>query len=427
MKVIVIGAGLIGVTTAFALRSQGHDVTVIERKQSAGRETSFANGAILTPSMSDPWNAPGSWRVLLASLGRSDSPMQLRASTLPSLAGWGIHFLRNSRATTFERNSLSNLRLALYSLQVMQSLQSQTQIEYGRSARGTLRVFRDQAAWHNAVTVAERRSGEGLRFRALSRNDTIALEPALAPIADQLTGALHYETDETGDAYKFCTELTERARQCGVRFHFSTNVSTLEMRRSKIQSIVSGRNSFTADKYIIAAGSYSTPLLRQVGVHLPVRPVKGYSLTFEVPRGNQSLGIPVVDDRLHAVVTPLENKLRVAGTAEFTGFDLRLPASRIRNLENLVYEILPRAPVDPASATAWCGLRPVSSDGVPIIGPTPIENLLVNTGHGHLGWTMAAGSAQLLADLLAGNAPQLDPTLFSFARFTSSNSAVTAA
>ena len=257
MKVIVIGSGLIGVTTAYFLRRRGHEVTVIDRKEGPGRETSFANGALLTPSMSDPWNAPGSWRVLLASLGRSDAAMQLRLRALPGLAGWGFTFLRNSRVATFERNALSNLRLAQYSLTLMQTLRQQTRINYGR-ATGSLRIFRDPTSLDHASALANRLSSEGLAFRRLSTAEAIELEPVLAPIANHVSGALHYAADETGDAYRFCVALADHARQQGVEFRFRTEVTSLELRSGQVMAAVSRRERFAADRYVVAAGSYST-------------------------------------------------------------------------------------------------------------------------------------------------------------------------
>jgi D-amino-acid dehydrogenase len=367
--------------------------------------------------MAEPWNAPDSWRVLVASLGRSDAALQLCLRELPALAGWGVAFLRNSRPTTFERNALSNLRLALYSLKVMECLRQQTGIEYGRVARGSLRLFRDPAALDQASAAANRLLSEGLKFRRLSRAEVIEFEPALVSIANQLAGALHYEADEIGDAYRFCVALASYAAQQGVRFLFRTEVSSLELRGDRVTAVLSGHERFVADRYIAAAGSYSTLLLHRIGVRLPVRPAKGYSITFDDHQDRSLLRIPVIDDLLHAVVVPLEGALRVAGTAEFSGYDLALSPTRIRILMKLLHAVLPQAQFDPATARPWCGLRPMSADGVPIIGPTHISNLLVNTGHGHLGWTMAAGSAQLLADWIVGAESPLDPVSFALARF----------
>ncbi len=426
MKLIVIGSGLIGVTAAYFLRRRGYEVTVVDREEGPGRETSFANAGLLTPSMAQPWNAPGSWRLLASSLGRSDSAMQLRLKALPTLAGWGVTFLRNSRPQAFERNTRSNLNLALYSRNVMQALRQESAIEYGRSARGTLSVFRDRPALDRATEGAARLSaeasadgsGEGLGFRRLSTHETIALEPALVPIAPQLAGALHYEIDETGDAYRFCVELTRHAESQGVEFHFRTEVSALRMSSGRIAAVYSGRRRFEADRYVVAAGSYSTPLLQGLGIRLPVRPVKGYSVTFDNPDNRVPLGLPVVDDQLHAVVTPLPGVIRVAGTAEFVSYDRLLDERRVRNLLGMVKRVLPEAPLDRATSRAWCGLRAMSADGVPLIGFTGIPNLLVSTGHGHLGWTQAAGSARLLTELVSGEAPAIDPAPYDPKRFT---------
>jgi D-amino-acid dehydrogenase len=415
MKVTVIGAGLIGISTAYFLRLRGHDVTVIEREKGPGLQTSFANGALVTPSMPEPWNAPGCWRVLLGSLGRSDAPLRLRMDAIPGLTGWGIQFLRNSSPGRYQESCLRNLRLALFSLNVLQDLRRQTGIEYDCTARGSLRLFRNEETLHDALRAADPLLAEGLRLRRLSRAETIALEPALAPIGAQLAGAIHYAADETGDAHRFCNVLAEHATQRGVNFSFGTSVSRLELGSGHIAAVQTDKGRLVTEQYVVAAGSYSTPLLRPLGLHVPVRPAKGYSVTFDGPRS--ALSIPIVDDGMHAVLVPVGNATRVAGTAEFAGFDLRLRPERIRNLTNLAQKILPHAGLDPATARPWCGLRPLSADGVPIIGPTPISNLWVNTGHGALGWTMAAGSGQLLAELLSRDTPSVDPEPYGLARF----------
>jgi D-amino-acid dehydrogenase len=417
VKVVVIGCGLIGVTTAYFLRRHGHEVTVIERQEGPGRETSLANGSLLTPSMAEPWNSPGSWRVLLASLARSDSPLQLRLRALPGLTEWGVRFLLNSRRAAFRRNTLANLRLALHSMEVMRALRAETGIEYGHAAVGTLRVFRDRAAMDRAVAASGRLIEAGLNYEVLEKRALVEREPALAPIADELAGGIHYPADESGNAYRFCVALAEHARKAGVEFRFRTGVTALETRASRVSAAMIGTERVVADAYVVAAGSYGAPLLKRLGLDLPVRPAKGYSITIEGLRQTPALRIPVVDDDLHAVVVPLEGAIRVAGTAEFAGFDLTLQEARIRNLVNLVQRVLPREHVDPANAKPWCGLRPMSADGVPIIGPTPLSNLHVNTGHGHLGWTMAAGSGELLARLMSGEAAAIDPAPYALQRF----------
>jgi D-amino-acid dehydrogenase len=417
MKIAVIGAGLIGVSTAYFLRRRGHDVTVIDRAEGPARETSFANGGLLTPSMADPWNAPGCWRVLLTSLMRSDAALQLRARALPSMLGWGVKFLLNSQQARFQRNTLNNLRLALYSLRMMESLRQEAPLEYGRSTSGTLKLYRDSASLDAATELSRRIVPEGLRVRRLSAAETIEIEPALASIEHQVAGALHFPDDESGDAYRFSTALASNAEKLGVEFRFGTSVSSIEMRSGAVTAVVSDRERFVADRYVVCAGSYSTPLLRQVGMGLPVRPAKGYSVTFDAGHVKPMLRVPLVDDHYHAALVPLDGALRVVGTAEFAGYDRSANPRRIGNLIALLKQLLPQAQFNPDAARPWCGLRPMSADGVPIIGPTAIPNLLVNTGHGHLGWTMAAGSGALLADLLSANAPSIDPAPFAPARF----------
>jgi D-amino-acid dehydrogenase len=416
MKVLIIGSGLLGLTTAYLLRRSGHQVTVLDREDGPGLGASFANGGLLTPSMPGPWNTPGCWRSLLSSIGRQDATMQLRLSALPGLARWGIGFLQNSTAARHQRNTLNNLRLALHSLRVMESIRGETGIDYGRIARGTLRLFRNPSAFERA-SAETRLSSEGLTFRSLSRTETVELEPALRPIESELAGAIHYPTDEAGDSYRFCQSLAKHAREQGVEFRFRTEVSALNVHHGQVTAVNGGAEHFVADRYVVAAGSYSTPLLRRAGIRLPVQPVKGYSVTFDRMQAKEPLGIPIVDDDLYAAVVPLWSGIRVAGTAEFAGYDLASNPPRARNLLRLLQRVLPEVSIDPALAKPWWGLRPVSADGVPIVGPTPVSNLWVNTGHGHLGWTMAAGSAQLLTSLMCRASPPLDPAPYALARF----------
>jgi D-amino-acid dehydrogenase len=420
VKALIVGSGLIGTTSAYFLARRGWEVTVIDRQEGPALETSFANGSLLTPSMPEPWNAPGSWRVLLESLGRPDSPLKLRVKALPQLGGWGVGFLRHSSPQRYERNTVKNLKLALHSLEVLRSLREETGIEYGCQTHGSLRLVRDPAALERALAWGEKlRAAGGLTFRRLTREEVVAMEPALAPIGSQLAGGIHYPADEIGNAYEFTVGLAEQARRRGVEFRFRTPVTGIEVRQGAVTAVVSGQTRFTADRYIVAAGSYSPLLLkRALGLDVPVRPAKGYSLTFEHPRLDPPLKWPICDDDFHAVVVPLEGVIRVAGTAEFAGYDLSLPDARIQNLMNLVRKVLPAGGFELAHAKPWCGLRPMSVDGVPIIGPTPVDNLWINTGHGPLGWTLAAGSGQLISDLLTGGSPRVSPDAYSLARFS---------
>lgn len=399
-KIVILGAGLIGVATAYMLRQRGYEVVVIDRQSGPALETSFANGALLTPSMTDPWNSPGCWKVLLRSLFTANSPLKLHLSTLPSLVGWGRDFLLNSRLAQFHRSAELNLELALRSLHVMEQLRSQTGFEYSRSAQGTMRIFRDRAALDQALVSAERLQHCGLVYSELSPAGAAKLNPGLEPIASQLAGAIHYQGDEVGDAFQFSNSLARIAQDQGVHFVFDQAVREVVLKGGKVRSFRTNDNEFLADLFVVAAGSYTAPLMKTADVNIPVRPAKGYSLTISgLP---EMLRIPLVDDDWHAAIVPLGNRLRIAGTAEFAGFDLTKNPERIRNLEQLLQRVLPQIDLPLSGVSAWCGLRPMSSDGVPIIGRSGVENLFVNTGHGHLGWTLAAGSAELLADIVSG-------------------------
>lgn len=417
MKIIIIGGGVVGVTTAYLMATKGHEVLVVERQGDVGLGASYANGALLTPSMSEPWNAPGAWRALVASIGDPDAAMRLRLHALPHLMRWGIQFLRNSQVQRFEHHTRLNLSLALHSRKIMEQIQAHTQIKYGRSDRGSLRIFRKQSDLDLARSSSAYLSRQGVDFRCLSVREVCDLEPALNPIASQLKGAIHYPQDASGDAFQFCRELTHHARRYGAEFVFGEQVKALEVRRDDIAAIRTDVTRYTADRYVVAAGVDSAALLYGLGIRLPIQPVKGYSITLPDAAASPSLTIPVVDNDLHAAIVPLKGFVRVAGTAEFTGFDSSLDPHRIANLQRLLNRVLPCAEFELDKVRAWCGLRPTSADGMPIIGPTPYPSLFVNSGHGHLGWTLAAGSADLLEGLISRHATALDTQPFELSRF----------
>jgi D-amino-acid dehydrogenase len=419
MRAVVIGAGLLGISSAFFLRRAGVEVIIVDRADGPGRETSFANGGLLTPSMADPWNAPGILRKMLRWIGHEDAPVLLRPRALASLGAWGIDFVRQSAPGRFRRNLLRNVRLANYTLDLMADLRSEYDLDYDGASTGSLKLLRDQGSLREAVAMAEAIEPHGVAFESLDRAQTVAREPALSPIAERIAGSVYFPSDEIGDAHKFCCEIARVLRQQGARFLFGEEMRGLRVERGRVMEVLTDKNVLVADVYVMAAGSNSARLLRPYGLRLPVRPAKGYSIT--VPLGDWSPPpvIPVVDDALHAVVVPLGDRIRVAGTAELAGFDCRIRPERIENLHGLLQQTYPEfaAKLDPAQIRPWAGLRPMSSDGVPLIGPTRLDNLYLNTGHGHLGWTLAAGSGRALADLITHGQPQLDMTDYSPARF----------
>jgi D-amino-acid dehydrogenase len=417
MRAIIIGAGLLGLTTAYHLRRVGWDVDIVEQRDGPGLAASFANAGLITPSMSEPWNSPGAWLTLLSSLGRSDSALQLRLKALPSLGAWGLAFLRHCNVERFRANTIANLRLALYAARALGDIQRAAAIAYDQSNRGSIRIFRTESDYDAALAHARHLAEYGLRHTPMTPAETTAREPALEAIAHHVAGALHYPDDCCGDALTFAAGLANHLQSQGVRIHYRCTVTDLDIIQDRVRVLRAGAFTLTGDHFVLAAGAESTALAARLGVRAQVRPVKGYSLTYASHPSAPIPCHPIIDDRLHAALTPLGGRLRVAGTAEFAGFDVSLPRARTDNLHRLVKQVLPDSNLDAADAKAWCGLRPTSCDGVPLIGATRIRNLWLNTGHGHLGWTMAAGAGAVLADLLNERAPAIDPTPYSPLRF----------
>ncbi|MGA9854211.1 MAG: D-amino acid dehydrogenase [Gammaproteobacteria bacterium] len=416
--VVVIGAGLIGITTAWYLAKRGFNVTVLERRDSCGIETSFANGALLTPSEADPWNAPGTLVRLLRWLGREESPLLLRPRALPGMLDWGLKFLRASRPAPYLRSTIANLRLAIYSLGILDELEKELSLNYDRLHSGTLKIFRDRKALNQALELAAVLRPLGLEARPLSPEEAIGLEPMLESVSQQLVGAIYYPKDGSGDAYRFTCEMHAHALAAGVNFHFNTSVSQIHARGRCIQALHTEQGEISADHYVLAAGSHSPQLVRGLGLKLPIYPVKGYSVTV-TSASSHNLGTPLVDFEHKIVLAPLGKRIRIAGTAEFNGYDTTLNPKRGANILRQAISILPwlAEAAQQGKVTHWAGLRPMSCDGPPILGACSFTNLFLNTGHGPLGWTLGAGSARCVADLVAGLKPAIDMSAYSVGRF----------
>lgn len=416
MRVVIIGSGLAGITTAFFLAREKVDVTVIDRAAGPGAETSFANGSLMAPSSVAPWNGPGLFGELLRSLGRETSPMLVRPREIPKLAGWGLEFLANSRRAAHQRATLRNASLARYSRQVLNELMQEEALEFEFDAKGSISVYRDQTSLREARDHAEIIAHAGVRHERLDNEGVTELEPTLRPISNELEGALYFPEDAVGDAHLFCREMHRLCVKADVEFRFAETVLSLEGEAGRLASVRTSRESYEADAYLLAAGSYSPLLLAPLELNLPVRPAKGYSISF--PRQGLATRHPVLDCDLHTVVTPLKDRIRVAGTAEFTGFDKEIRPARVENLVRMFASLYPHraASLDRSDITPWTGLRPMSADGMPFLGATPLSNLFLNTGHGASGWTLACGSAQGVADIILRRTPQVDISDFAFAR-----------
>jgi D-amino-acid dehydrogenase len=418
MRVAVIGAGLAGLTAADALQARGLQVSVFDPADGPGRATSSRNGSLQHPSQAEPWNSPGVLGELLRHLGDEQAAVLLRLRALPSLIGWGLRFIHHSDPQRYFANTVANMRLALYSVAQMARHRADG-VDYAMRPGGTLALLRDDAARAKAAAWAERLGEHGLQRRLISRDEVVALEPALAPVASELAGAMHYPADERGDPLLFCEALSARLGARGAAMHYACAVERIDVRRGAVCGVIDHEgHRHDADAVVLAAATASTALARRIGLDLPVRPVKGYSLT--LPQRPNGPRVAATDPWLHMAVVPVgDDRVRVAGTAEFCGPDLSVNAARVANLRGVLNRLYPAyaATLRDDEVQPWTGLRPMCADGVCLVGPTRVRGLYLHTGHGHLGWTQTPGSAQLLADLVVGHAPQIDPAPYAPARF----------
>ena len=418
MKILVLGAGLIGTTTAYYLARHGHDVTVLERQPGPGLETSFANGGLVTPSMSDPWAAPGVPLMMLKWLGREDAPLLMRLRALPGVATWGLRFLINCGARRWAENARAILRLTAYSRDALDALTAETEIAYDRLDVGTLKLFRDPPSMAAAQRAAGLLGELGVEHRSLDPAQCVALEPALAAVEGRIAGGLHFADDRSGDAHKFTAEVARLGQTLGVEFRFGVTVRALETRGREISGVATDHGRLEAEAYVLALGSYSPALARPLGIRLPIYPVKGYSITVPTGGWNEAPRVPVIDDARKIAVVRLGERLRVAGTVEFAGYDTGLNARRGDLLTAALSDLYPAFPMPaPEHIEHWSGLRPMTPDDRPIMGPSPYANLWLNTGQGHLGWTMACGSGRVVADLIDGRAPEIELEGLTLKRF----------
>jgi len=408
MKIAVLGAGVVGVTSAWYLARAGHEVTVFDRQDAAAMETSFANGGQISTSHAEPWANPGTPKQVLKWLGREDSPMLFRLRADPHQWAWGLAFLRECLPARTRANAAQIAALNRYSKDRLLALRAETGIQYEQQTRGILRIYENRQALHEAIVAADMEKQHGIDLRVLTTVECTALEPALSARADHIVGGVHAPADESGDAHKFTQALARLSAAYGVRFCHGSGVARVDIAGGRVAAVLlaSGQR-ITADAYVMALGSYSPLLLRPIGISIPVYPLKGYSITIALAEGDVAPHISLSDGEHKLVMSRLGDRLRVAGTAELTGYDTAINEVRCQAIVRRTFELFPRAG-KPENAQFWAGLRPGTPGGVPCIGRTRYPNLLLNTGHGTLGWTMACGSGAAIADIASGRKPETD-------------------
>ncbi len=405
MKILVLGSGLLGVTSAYALAKRGFDVTVIDRKSTSGAETSYANGGQLSYSHAEPWANPTVIPNLPKFLLDPNSPLVLRPRADWEMTKWGIKFLQNCAEKRANVNCVNILRLGLYSREEMATLRADTNIEFDFSARGILHVFGNDKSFDHAKHHNEFQARFGSSERVLSRDEVFDLEPALTHTQRSIIGGIHSHQDESGDAYMFCNALADHiSKRFGVKFIHGVTIQSIVKEGKQITAVKTDQGDMTADGFVMAMGSYSSVALRPLGIDVPIYPMKGYSIT--LPANEFCPNLSLTDGTFKIVYSRLGDRLRIAGTAEFAGYNDHVRERRIKTIIKGARGLLPKADWD-GNIDRWACLRPSTPDGPPIIGKTPYFNLFLNTGHGTLGWTQAAGSAALLADIMENKSPAI--------------------
>lgn len=416
MQVIVLGSGVIGTTTAYYLARAGASVTVLERQPGPGLETSYANAGQVSPGYSTPWAAPGIPLKAIKWLFQRHAPLALRADGSLFQLRWLAAMLRNCTPAAYAINKERMMRLSEYSRDCLRELRAETGIQYEERSLGTLQLFRTPAQLEAAVRDIAVLQECGVPYELLDRDSLARAEPALARVRDKLAGGLRLPNDETGDCALFTRRLAEMAAALGVRFCYGQTVERFELAGQRISGLIVGGQRLSADRYVLAFGSYSRPFLQQLGLDIPVYPVKGYSLTAPLLDAAAAPVSTVLDETYKVAVTRFDNRIRVGGMAELTGFDLSLNPRRRATLEMVASDLFPGGG-DWPRAEFWTGLRPMTPDGTPIVGATPVAGLYLNTGHGTLGWTMACGSGRLVADLVLGRQPAIRADDLALARY----------
>ncbi len=424
MKVIVLGAGIIGTASAWFLNKAGHDVTVIERQPGVAQETSFANGCQISVSHAEPWANPSAPLKLLKWLGKEDAPLLYRFRPEWLQWIWGLSFLRECTPARTADNIRQIVAISEYSRQTLQAVRAETGIEYDHLTRGILHFYTDQKEFNESLPAAKLMRDLGCPRDSISADEVVRIEPALAGIRDKIVGGDFTASDESGDVYKFTSGLAKRAIDAGVKFAFDTTITRLLTEGSGAAAKVTGveiidaegrHRVLRADAFVMAMGSFSVPLLKPLGINLMIYPGKGYSATYAVTNPDATPTVSLTDDGHKLVISRLGDRLRVAGTCELNGYTRELNTTRCEAITRRTRELFPDA-CDYEHPVYWTGLRPLTPSNVPYIGKTKFSNLFLNTGHGTLGWTMGCGSGRAIAEIVSGRQPDLDFAFTGFPR-----------
>ncbi|MFB6453295.1 D-amino acid dehydrogenase [Bradyrhizobium tunisiense] len=416
MKVLILGSGVIGVTSAYYLARAGHEVTVVDRQPEPALETSFANAGEVSPGYSSPWAGPGVPVKAVKWLLMKHGPLVIRPKLDPVMWVWLLKMLRNCTSARYAVNKSRMIPIAEYSRDSLRDLRRDIGIQYDERAQGTLQLFRYQAQLDGTAEDIAVLKQYGVPFEVLSREGCIAVEPALSGVKEKFVGGLRLPQDETGDCHMFTQALAKHAEALGVRFMFNTSIDRIVTDGARVSGVMTGAGTLQADSYVLALGSWSSRLVAPLGISLPVYPVKGYSITVPIKDASGAPESTVMDESYKVAITRLGNRIRVGGTAEISGYSDKLYDARRATLDHSLTDLFPRGG-DLSKATFWSGLRPMTPDGPPVIGPTQYGNLHLNTGHGTLGWTMSCGSGRVLADTLSGKKPDIDVSALSVERY----------
>ncbi|GAA5588114.1 D-amino acid dehydrogenase 1 [Acinetobacter calcoaceticus] len=421
MRVIVLGSGVIGVASAYYLAQQGAEVTVLDRQSGPAEETSFGNAGQISPGYSTPWAAPGIPFKAVKWMFQHHAPLAINLDGSMWQLQWMAQMLKNCNPQSYAVNKERMMRVAEYSRDCLRELRKDTGINYENRAKGTLQLFRKESQMEAVQRDISVLQECGVSYELLNGNELGRVEPALANTQDKLVGGLHLPNDETGDCYLFTNALAQIAKELGVNFQFNQNVEKLIVEGDEIKGVQVNGKVLTADRYVLAFGSYSRDFLKPLDLQLPVYPVKGYSLTIPIIDPAFAPQSTVLDETYKIAITRFDQRIRVGGMAELSGFNLGLNEDRRATLQMVTQDLFPGG--DMAQASFWTGLRPMTPDSTPIIGATRFKNLFLNTGHGTLGWTMACGSGKLISDIVLNHKTEISTDGLSIQRYSHAHAA----